>query len=474
MSENLRRFIGRERELQRLSELKHLKIANLVVIKGRRRIGKSRLAEEFGRSMPTLNFLGLAPSSGVDAQEQRQHFARQLESQLNLASLRADDWDDLLTLLGKQTSDGPILIILDEINWMGSKDPTFLPKLQTAWDAHFSKNPQPILILSGSMSGWIEKHIIKSTGFFGRITLNISLDELPLAQCAKWWNSHYISSYEKFKILSVTGGIPRYLELIDPTLTAEENINRLCFEPNGYLFHEFDQIFTDLFARRSGAYREIVLQLVDEPKTMEEVFTPLNQEVGGVASSYLEDLVKTGYLARDYTWSFRSGKRSKLSRYRLKDNYLRFYLRYIEPNRELIQNERMRAPRSWYGIMGLQFKNLVLNHRTELDPLIGVDSSEIIYDNPFFQKKGAHRRGCQIDYLIQTKFPTLYICEIKFSQNAIGPSVIDEMQEKMDRLVLPKGFSLRPVLIHVNGVSDLVAESGLFSKIVDFGELLKA
>jgi hypothetical protein len=76
------------------------------------------------------------------------------------------------------------------------------------------------------------------------------------------------------------------------------------------------------------------------------------------------------------------------------------------------------------------------------------------------------------DYLIQTKFNTLYICEIKFSKEPIGLSVVKEVQQKVDRIARPKGFSVRPVLIHVNGVTDAVLESDFFAKIIDFGQLL--
>ena len=75
------------------------------------------------------------------------------------------------------------------------------------------------------------------------------LDELPLRQCKHFWDDHgdRISNYEKFKVLSVTGGVPRYLEEIDPSLSADENILRLAFESEGILFTEFEKIFHDLF-----------------------------------------------------------------------------------------------------------------------------------------------------------------------------------------------------------------------------------
>jgi len=468
-----RLFIGRQRELGILREFLTARSASLLVIKGRRRIGKSRLIEEFSKALRTLYFFGLAPEEKITAEDQRRHFAKQLEKQIGLGGLAAEDWDDLFGHLSMHTNTGQVLIVFDEINWMGSKDATFLPKLKTAWDAAFSKNPQLILILSGSMAGWIEENILSSTGFFGRIALDMTLEELPLKQCSLFWGTYenQLSAYEKFKVLSVTGGVPLYLELIRPELSAEENIQRLAFRREGLLYNEFDRIFSDLFSKRKAIYRSIIEQVTLQPATEMEIFQGLGQTPSGTTSEYLEELVSTGYLARDYTWNLKTKKAAKQSRFRLRDNFLRFYLRYIEPKREIIRKSGSIEVPEWYTIMGLQFENLVLNNRPLLYSLLGLDLNEIEYDNPYFQTKTKAKRGCQIDLLIQTKFNTLYLCEIKFSKNEIGPSVIQEVEEKMKRMVLPRGFSVRPVLIHVNGVTEAVEDAGFFSHIIDFGRM---
>lgn len=169
-----------ERELGILKELIDTNVAHLVVLRGRRRIGKSRLAEKFGELFDRhYTFVGLPPEEGVTDEIQRRHFANELEKQTKSLSLRFDDWDFLFDALGRITQKGKVLIVLDEINWMGSLDPAFLGKLKTAWDTHFKKNPRLVLLLSGSMSAWIEKHILRSTGFFGRVALDIILNELP-------------------------------------------------------------------------------------------------------------------------------------------------------------------------------------------------------------------------------------------------------------------------------------------------------
>jgi len=90
--------------------------------------------------------------------------------------------------LSKHAQEGRFLIVLDEISWMGSKDPEFLGKLKNSWDMYFSKNSRLILILCGSISSWIEVNILSKTGFVARITIDLVLEELPLNVCNAFWH----------------------------------------------------------------------------------------------------------------------------------------------------------------------------------------------------------------------------------------------------------------------------------------------
>lgn len=468
------KFIGRHKQLSYLKQLLKKNTASLVVIKGRRRIGKSRLAEEFSRQFhKAFMFSGLPPGLKVTALQQRNEFIRQLRQQ-KIPSSGSSDWGDLFQELAEYSQSEQVLIVLDEITWMGNLDPTFLGKLKIAWDNYFKKNPKLILIISGSNSAWIEENILSKTGFFGRISLRITLQELPLYYCNEFWYEFKdkVSAYEKLKVLAVTGGVPRYLEEIHPELTAEENIYQLCYQREGVLFNEFEDIFVDLFQKRSQRYKEIIHCLADGKTTVDAIAQALNREKGGDLSDLLSELTQDGFVSRDYSWSIKQGKIGKISRYRLSDNYLRFYLKYILPNRQLIEIDEMPAlPNSWESILGLQFENLVINNRKTLHRLLNIPPAEIVMGNPYLQTATKQHEKCQIDYLVQTRFNTLYVCEIKFSKTEIGSAVINEVQDKISKLVVTKGFSIRPVLIHVNGVSDQVLNKNFFANVIDFSDL---
>jgi hypothetical protein len=130
------------------------------------------------------------------------------------------------------------------------------------------------------------------------------------------------------------------------------------------------------------------------------------------------------------TWRLKTGAESKLSRLRLSDNYLRFYLKFIQPNRRRIERGTLSRLPTIDSVLGLQFENVVLQNRHSLFQLLGIDPNDIIYDNPYFQRRTQRQRGCPIDYLIQTRDRTLHICEIKFSRNPVPAGVAGEVAKK--------------------------------------------
>ena len=386
------RFIGREKELETLQRFKQKRTASLIVIRGRRRIGKSRLIEELAKGFPRAYiFSGLPPEKHVNEEIQRQEFITQMRQQ-GIPRLGIDSWSDLFLDLANHCQKGAVLIALDEITWMGSSDPAFLGKIKTAWDLHFKKNPQLMLILSGSNSTWIKKNILSSTGFVGRISYRLKLEELPLRTCKSFFPAE-LSPYEIYKILSVTGGIPRYLEELQPKLSAEKNICHLCFDAGGLLFNEFDQIFSTLFSRRADTYAELLKAMIDGSRSVKELAEFFGREPGGDLSEYLDDLTETGFIQRYRQWNLSDPGKGELYRYRICDNYSRFYLKFIAPRRNQIKESGVgELPMGWLSIMGLQFESLVVNHHIELHHALKISPGEYHKLRPLFSNKDKPKR----------------------------------------------------------------------------------
>ena len=123
-----------------LKELAQKRTASMVVIRGRRRIGKSRLVEEFGKEYTNYIFTGIPPTEHTTIQSQLDEFTRQMCRLFHLPDIKFSDWGDVFWYLSEKIRTGRIILVFDEISWMGSKDPDFLGKLKTAWDVYFKKN----------------------------------------------------------------------------------------------------------------------------------------------------------------------------------------------------------------------------------------------------------------------------------------------------------------------------------------------
>ncbi len=469
-------FIGREKELKKLQEFKQRSIAGIIVVSGRRRIGKSTLIEHFSQGTRFLEFYGLSPREGMTLQTQLDHFGHLLGKAFDLPDMKFDNWNNALRMLAGMTAKGKVIILLDEISWMAGSDKDFTGKLKGLWDTEFKKNPELILILCGSVTSWIQDNILNDKGFMGRVSLAFTLEEMPLYDANKFWGHSLVSSYEKFKVLCVTGGIPRYLEEIHPKETAEQNIKRLCFTKEGLLVEEFDKIFKDIFNTLADDYKKIVIALADGSCELNDLCKKLEITPTGGLSKKLRVLTQSGFITRDFVWE-NGKKKPKSSKYRLRDNYLRFYLKYIDPKKHLIdqglyEDLFLEDLPQWQTILGYQFENLVLNNLPVLLKHLHIAPSSVLSAAPYFQKATNRKKACQIDLLIQCR-QSIYLCEIKF-RNKITPEVIDEVNDKISKLNIPKGISIRPVLIYQGELSPKIAQSDVFAHLIPFDQLLES
>jgi len=461
--------------MQLLREFRKRRTAGLVVCRGRRRIGKSTLIEEFGKGRRFYEFCGLAPREGMANEHQLKHFGELLGGAFGLPALRFDNWHEALSTLAGLTAEGEAIVLLDEISWLASRDKDFAGKLKGVWDTKFKKNDRLIVILCGSVTSWIDDNILNDKGFMGRVSLTITLDELSMYHANKFWDgAGQVSSAEKLRMLCVTGGVPRYLEEVRPDQTAEQNIKRMCFSPEGLLFTEFDMIFRDVFASRSASFKRIVEALSGPPLEPGDLCRALGTKPTGGFSGMLSTLVASGIVARDFAWDT-SGRKTALSKYRIRDNYLRFYLRYIDRQRDKIEQGLFRDAHlenlvNWDAIMGYQFENLIFDNLDAVIRRLDVPPESIISAAPYFQRKTRRHDACQIDLLIHTR-NTLYVCEIKF-RNRIDAGVMDETQRKIERLPGRSKYSVRPVLIYEGELAPAVNRSDFFCRLISAAELL--
>ncbi|MEQ1829770.1 MAG: hypothetical protein ABL921_27655 [Pirellula sp.] len=87
-------------------------------------------------------------------------------------------------------------------------------------------------------------------------------------------------------------------------------------------------------------------------------------------------------------------------------------------------------PDNWRSLIALQVENLVINNRNWIWNKLGLEDQDGLCDGPFQQRATKALSGVQVDYMIQTRSKTIFVCEIKFSTGTLGHEVIDEVAEK--------------------------------------------
>ena len=473
-------FFGREPEIGQLTALWRKRVASLVTCRGRRRIGKSALIEEFALRTKArfIKIEGKRPEKGWTNETELQAFAEQLSSQTGAETTPPSNWLNAFIRLSDKIPDGQkTVVLLDEISWLGYFDETFAATLKIAWDNYFKKHDRLVLVICGSVSGWIRENIIDSGAFFGRRSLDVVLRELPLRECVKFWGdaAKRIDSREIVDVLSVTGGVPRYLEEIDPGLSAVANIRRMCYLPQSILRVDFDEMYNDVITKQPVFTGKVLRSLVDGPRTVTEISSALGTEKSGRISDALDALAECGLVSADVGLNPETGAWVRERRYRLRDNYSRFYLKFVEPVARMIDEGAYRFGSldmldGWRSVMGLAFENLVVNNYPDLLPHLHLGNALITSAAPYRKTATRGRKdGCQIDLLIQSQG---MICIVEVKRRDIDKTIIAEVDRKVSCISRPPGVSIRTALVYDGAIAPTIEANGYFDAIIPFKSLL--
>jgi len=438
-------FIGRMRELSKLNELHNKKKSTLAVIYGRRRIGKSVLVEHFIENKKYLKFQGL---EGLQTPDQIASFTRDLAQQINdplLKKARFTNWEDIFDFLTDYFKKNPkTIFFIDEFQWLAASQSSLVSIMQKYWETSWKKQ-NIMLILCGSISSYMVKNVIKSTAFFGRIDWAYGLPALSVDESLKMLKSKR-NIHEVFKYLLIFGGIPKYLESIKPNKSFEQNMTELFFKEDSFLLNEYEKIFYSQFKEHLN-YKKIVKALTKEALSLQQVAKLLKFPSGGGVKSYLENLENALFIS-SYT-PFNRGLKSKLKLYKLTDEYLRFYFKFILPNQKIIKTSTNKdlftllTKKNLDIWLGFAFENFCLKNAMAIAEKLGFADKVLTY-GPFF-KQGDNRFQC--DLIFNRSDDTITLCELKYYSTPVTTKVISEVEKKCQQLPVPKGFTLEKALI---------------------------
>jgi uncharacterized protein len=325
-------FLGRQRELALLNELGTTPEATLLILYGRRRVGKTRLLRQWIQQARQEGRRALywvaEPSS---SQSQLRSFSQAIYNfapgvagaGVAPAEFSYATWEQAWLQVAALAQHEPLALFIDEFTYVLEIDPGLVGLLQNLWDSTLSRT-NLFLVLCGSHLGMMQRHLLSvQAPLYGRATRQLHLQPLPFGATGDFFPGY--AAGERVAIYALFGGIPAYWEFIDPALSISDNIRHLLLTPGNLLQAEPRLLLQD-FIREPHNYISILQAIAGGARTQKEIVSRTGLAQGHV-SMYLSTLQEAGFVIRRLPIT--AGPSSRLGRYHITDPYLRFYYRFL-------------------------------------------------------------------------------------------------------------------------------------------------
>lgn len=424
-------IIGRIQEQEMLAEMEATQATDMLAITGRRRVGKTWLIKTFFESRMHFEFSGVLNASTTS---QLQSFAKALEKHSKEKQAIPTTWMDAFEQLGKHLSrikkNKKLIVFIDELPWLDSHKSGFLNGLEWFWN-NWAYGKNILLIICGSAASWMNSKIINNRGgLHNRVTKRIHLQPFTLTETEAFLKHRSISlsHYDIVQLYMALGGIPHYLKEVKKGQSVAQNINRICFEKNGLLVNEFENLYHSLFDN-AKQHISIIQALASKQKGLSrtELLTASKLKDGGTFSKMLQELEQSNFISTSYPF----GKIKKEALYRLTDEFSLFYLRFIYKKKNVNWQQLSNTPayKTWSGYA---FENLCIKHITKIKSALGI-AAVYTEESSFFYKGSNHNPGTQIDLLIDRNDNVINICEAKFYDKpfALDKKYVSDLRETM-------------------------------------------
>lgn len=322
------RFIGRERELAALEEMWTRRGAQFLVTYGRRRTGKTALLLRFAQGKPYLYW----PASQSSATYLLRSFSQALWNHANPTNPASADfsfshWEQALRFVREMAAGQRLLLIVDEFPYVTKADPSLPSVLQNIWDHHL-KETSLFLALAGSHVGMMENTVLSyKAPLYGRATGVLQVKPMPLDQARQFLPAY--STAQAVDTYAILGGIPAYLEQFDDNRSLEFNLRtRLLNLTSFFLIDPLYLLNEALHEPRN--YHSICAAIGLGARRPSEIAHMTGLERTNLPK-YLNVLQTLGFLERCAPVSWRGDSGHERGIYVIKDHYLRFYFRFVQP-----------------------------------------------------------------------------------------------------------------------------------------------
>lgn len=326
-------FIDRGKELEILQNEYERAGASLVILYGRRRVGKTTLISKFIENKKALFFLASEESESQNRTEFKNKAADFINSEL-LREASVSNWDSIFKAITDTRFDAKPVIVIDEFQYLGRTNPAFPSVFQRIWEENL-KNHSVMVILCGSLiSMMVSQTLSYNSPLYGRRTAQIRLTQIPFRYYKEFFPDK--SRNELIEFYSVTGGIPKYIRSFENNKNIYKAIEKCFLNKSSYLYDEpyflLQQEVTEI-----GSYFSIIKAIAAGNSKLSAIASSLEIKATNL-TKYLKTLIDLDILEREVPITESNPEKSKKGLYKIKDNYLRFWFAFIYPNLSFIES----------------------------------------------------------------------------------------------------------------------------------------
>lgn len=421
------KIIGRAAEQKVLHEALHSREAELLVIYGRRRIGKTFLIRNYFEKQIAFEFTG-AYESGMS--RQLYNFSKALQEAMatDIPPAIPENWEQgftfLTSFLKSKLDKHPLVILFDEFPWIHTAKSGFLSTFEHWWNTWASRQSQIKVALCGSAASWMIENIINNKGgLHNRITRSpIQLMPFTLRETRDYLINRGIrlDNYQILELYMAMGGVPQYLKQVQKGESTQQVIDRLFFAPNAMLKIEFKNLYQSLFANASH-HENIIRALAKKSKGLSrvEILAECGLTDGGGTTRLFDELEQSGFITHYIPFE----KTSRDTLYKLTDEYSLFYLKFVDRAKATGPGtwEKIAGGQSYNSWSGFAFETICRKHVQQIIKALKIKAYTEVSPWRYIPKKG--EKGTQIDLLLDRRDHTINLCEMKF---ATGEFTIDK------------------------------------------------
>ncbi|MBL8819147.1 MAG: AAA family ATPase [Planctomyces sp.] len=431
------KVIGRVDEKRVLDVVLASRDPELVAVYGRRRVGKTFLIREHMKQHLVLEVVGMHDQGTA---VQLANFLMSLRNAFPAVPLvQPRTWLEAFELLRhclEQPTQikGKRVIFIDEFPWMASRKSGFVAAFENFWNYYASRHRDLAVIVCGSAAAWMIRNVVNARGgLHNRLTRRILLEPFRLDEVQQYLQYRRIP-WDQRQIVMVYmafGGIPHYLNLIQPGQSAAQCIEAECFRSEGMLRNEYRNLYAALF--ESYATHEAIVKVLATSwigLTRDQVLARAHLSSGGGVTKAIEELQLSGFV----TETFSLDKKSKGSLLRLTDEFSVFFWHWMHSTAAANSWLRQSSGRRYETWCGYAFESLCFKHLHAIRGAIGIADVETQAASwRYVGKTATDEEGAQIDLLLDRADQCINICEIKFSDKpfVISKSYAQSLERKL-------------------------------------------